>query len=340
MRKRSKPSTAQCNSAIYCLFLLAEPKYVSCVRLATILENLSHDSVNRFLLRERYTPADLFEEAKEELILVGGTLSVDDSVEDKPYRDPAKSAFVSYFWSGKHKRSVKGINLITLYYTDVAGHSCPVNYRLYNKQERKTKKHYFREMVLEVLERGIRPAWVTGDCWYSGLGNLKFLRHEELGFLFGIAANRTVSLEKGKLVQVKSLDIPEEGLVVYLKQFGWVKVFCQPFKNEQRYYITYKPDLERLNQITHAEFKQVHDEHWKIECFHRVIKQVCNIERFYVRDEHAIRNHFYCSLLAFIKLQHWCFQGAIGNCYEISRQLFVPIIRQFILEHLDETTFA
>ena len=221
MRKRSKPSTAQCNSAIYCLFLLAEPKYVSCVRLATILENLSHDSVNRFLLRERYTPADLFEEAKEELILVGGTLSVDDSVEDKPYRDPAKSAFVSYFWSGKHKRSVKGINLITLYYTDVAGHSCPVNYRLYNKEEGKTKNDYFREMVLEVLERGIRPAWVTGDCWYSGLGNLKFLRHEELGFLFGIAANRTVSLEKGKLVQLDSQNLLTHLRIEIFNEIRW-----------------------------------------------------------------------------------------------------------------------
>ena len=31
---------------LYTLFLLAEPKYVSCTRLAEILEELSHDSVN------------------------------------------------------------------------------------------------------------------------------------------------------------------------------------------------------------------------------------------------------------------------------------------------------
>ncbi len=93
---------------------MSEPKYVSCVRLAEILSNLSHDSVNRFLAREGYTPEDLFNEAKAELILEGGTLSADDTVADKPYRDPQKSAFVSYFWSGKYKRTVKGLNLITL----------------------------------------------------------------------------------------------------------------------------------------------------------------------------------------------------------------------------------
>jgi hypothetical protein len=319
---------------------MAEPKYVSCVRLAEILANVSHDSVNRFLLRERYTPEDLFNEVKGELRLVGGTLSVDDSVEDKPYRDITKSALMGYFWSGKHKRTVKGINLITLYYTDLDGQSYPVNYRIYDKREGKTKNDYFREMVVEVKQWGISPSWVTGDSWYSSLENLKFLRNEEVSFLFGIADNRNVSLERGKLVPVKRLEIPESGLVVYLKEFGWVKVFCQSFKNEPRYYIMYQPDLETLRQLTRAKFKQVHDTHWQIECFHRVIKQVCNIERFYVRDEQAIRNHFYCSLRAFSKLQTLSFQGVIRNCYEISRDLFIPVIRQFIVDHATEATFA
>ena len=319
---------------------MAEPKYVSCTRLVEILENLSHDSVNRFLLRERYTPEDLFNEFKGELILAGGTLSVDDSVEDKPYRDPQKSALVGYFWSGKHKRTVKGINLITLYYTDPVGNSYPVNFRIYDKQEDKTKNDYFREMVLEVKQWGLKPAWITGDCWYSSLENLKFLRNEEVGFLFGIANNRKVSLERGKQVQVQSLDIPDEGLVVYLKAFGWVKVFCQSFKKELRYYIMHLPELEKLQSLTRSQFKQVHDDHWRIECFHRVIKQVCNIERFYVRDEHAIRNHVFCALRAFGKLQTLCIKGLINNCYEISRQLFVPVIRQFILENLTEVTFS
>ena len=301
---------------------------------------MSHDSINRFLLREQYEPRDLFEEVKSSLIMTAGTLSVDDSVEDKPYRDHSKSAFVEFFWSGKHKRSVKGINLITLYYTDTAGSSYPVNFRIYDKQEGKTKNDYFREMVLEVFEWGLEPAWVTGDSWYSSLDNLKFLRDQKVGFLFGIANNRKVSIERGTSAQVKTVEIPNEGLMVYLKAFGWVKVFFQPFKNEPRYYILYRPNLERLQHLTRDIFKAVHDDHWKIECFHRVIKQVCNIERFYVRGEQAIRNHFFCALRAFCKLQTMCINGLINNCYEISRQLFVPVIRQFILENVTAATFA
>ncbi len=50
------------------------------------MEDLSHDSVNRFLLRERYEPKDLFDEIKLHINLVGGTLSADDTVIDKPHR--------------------------------------------------------------------------------------------------------------------------------------------------------------------------------------------------------------------------------------------------------------
>ncbi len=100
MRTITKPSTAKCNLPIYTLFLLCEPKYVSCVRLAQILENLSHDSINRFLWRENYTPKDLFDEVAPQIELEGGTLSVDDMVIDKLYSDPKKAELIDYFWSG------------------------------------------------------------------------------------------------------------------------------------------------------------------------------------------------------------------------------------------------
>jgi hypothetical protein len=294
---------------------------------------LSHDSVNRFLLRENYTPRDLFEEVKGEISLGGGIVSVDDSVIDKPYCDPSKTDFVGYFWSGKHKKTVKGVNLITLYYTDITGVSYPVNFRIYDKKEGKTKNDYFLEMLRELQDWGFNLSWVTGDSWYASTENLKFLRNAKLGFLFGIAGNRKVALERGKEVQVQTLEIPDEGLVVYLKDFGWVKVFRQDFKNEARFYILYLPDGESLSHISRQQFKQIHDSHWQIEAFHRVIKQVCNIERFHVRSGQAIRNHCFCSLRAFAQLQTMRIHGLIANLYQISRQLFVPVIRQFILEH-------
>lgn len=61
--------------------------YPGCTRLAEILDGLSHDSVNRFLLRERYEPKDLFNELKPHINLICKTLSGDDTVIKKPYSD-------------------------------------------------------------------------------------------------------------------------------------------------------------------------------------------------------------------------------------------------------------
>lgn len=56
-----------------------------------------------------YGVKDLFEEEKDKIEFVGGILNVDNSVLDKPCSDSSKAAFIDLFWSGKHKRVVKGI---------------------------------------------------------------------------------------------------------------------------------------------------------------------------------------------------------------------------------------
>ncbi|KYC37487.1 transposase [Scytonema hofmannii PCC 7110] len=336
MRVTTKPSTAKCDLNTYTLFLLAESKYPGCTRLAEIMEDLSHDSVNRFLLREQYEPLDLFNEVKPHINLVGGTLSGDDTVIDKAHSEKL-TELIGYFYSGRHHRTVKGIQLITLYYTDVSGKSVPVNYRIYNKQDGKTKNDYLREMITEVLEWGLEPKIVTTDAWYSSQKNLKFLKNQELGFLTGIAKNRSCSVDGKNFIQVQNLEIPETGLIVYLKKFGQVKVFRRDFKNEaHRYYIMYVPDLDALFSISMAEFKELHSIHWGIECYHRAIKQVCGIERFMVRTSAAIRTHFFSAIRAFTQLELMRIEELIENWYEVQRNLSLHVARDFILEHLKQ----
>ena len=75
MRKPTRPPTARCTLPMYMGFLMSEPKSATCTRLAQVM-GISHDSVNRFLLRESYEPKDLFNEAQKLLDLVGGTLQM------------------------------------------------------------------------------------------------------------------------------------------------------------------------------------------------------------------------------------------------------------------------
>ena len=331
---KSKPSTARCNDEIYMSYLLSEPCLASCTRLSDIMGSISHDSVNRFLDRERYEPKDLFDDEKGKIELVGGVLSVDDSVLDKPYSDPKKAAFIDYYWSGKHKRTVKEINFITLFYTDINGISVPVNFRIYDKSVAKTKNDYFLEMLTEILSWGVNPSWITGDSWYSSVSNLKFIRKLGIDFMFGIENNRTISVERGQYIQIQKLeDWHDDENTVYLKDYGMVKVLRQIYKKSYRYYIIGVANLDDLGNVTKADFKRVHDAHWSIERFHRAIKQVCNIERFQVRRENPIRNHIFCAIKAFSKLEFMRDSKVITHWYEVKRDLFVNTIKSYILEN-------
>jgi hypothetical protein len=301
--------------------------------------DISHDSVNRFLQREAYTPLDLFQESQRGLALKGGTLSVDDSVLDKPYSH--QMALVGYFWSGKHHRVVKGINLITLYYTDVHGQHRPVNYRLYDKAEGKSKNDYFQDMFVEVLAWGLEPAVVTGDSGYSGVDNLKRVRNHSMGFLFALESNRRVAVDKGAWVQVQHLEIPEDGLAVWLRGFGPVKVFRTWLKDQPRHYAVHLPDSEPLAAFDRKAFRRWHDQHWHIEQYHRTVKQVCHIEHFQIRQPTAIRNHVFAAICGYVQLPRLRATEVIRNCYRLRRELFNEVIAVFIrtfmptMEHLN-----
>jgi hypothetical protein len=215
MRTLSKPSTAKCTLEHYTAFLLAEAQSAGCVRLSEVSGGeFAHDAANRFLNREEFSPRDLFEEVRPLLELEGGILSVDDTALDKPYSQEGKTDLVGCFWSGRHGKAVKGINLVTLFYADAGGVRAPVNFRAVDKKEGKTKNALFREMVEEVLSWGLRPLIVTADSWHSGVENLKFLKKKALGFLIALEKNRVVSERPHEYVSVESVDLPESGKVI------------------------------------------------------------------------------------------------------------------------------
>ncbi|QMU27443.1 hypothetical protein HUW48_05045 [Adhaeribacter radiodurans] len=101
-------------AASYIAYLLSELRKISCVKASEVLAVL-YDEVNRFLLKNDFTGKELFEAVKSGICLQGGTLSADDSVPDKPFTDLETTELVGFFWSGRHHKKVKGINLIACF---------------------------------------------------------------------------------------------------------------------------------------------------------------------------------------------------------------------------------
>ena len=157
---------SKCNIQIYTNFLIACPYRAECTKLANVVLGVPHDSVNRFLNNNCFEPKQIFKEAKSIIgfNLKGGYLSVDDTILDKPYSLYENCKLLGSYYSGKHKRPVKGICLITLFYTDLSGRTSPVNFRIFVKNENvkaeksteqsteKSKNQHYRDMVKEVIE--------------------------------------------------------------------------------------------------------------------------------------------------------------------------------------------
>ncbi|MBK7000109.1 MAG: transposase [Rhodoferax sp.] len=94
--------------------------------------------------------------------------------------------------------------------------------------------------------------------------------------------------------------------------------------------MTYLPNADDYETFKKADFQSLHDQHWRIEQYHRMIKQVCNIERFQVRTKGAILTHIFASICSFVHLQQMTFCDLISNAYQWKRELFNPIIEKFI----------
>jgi len=217
-----------------------------------------------------------------------------------------------------------------MYYTDRDGVHLPVNYRIYDHSENKTKNDYFQDMLDELLLWGLEPAMVTGDSWYSCVKNLKRIKNHSMGLMFGVESNRLVSLEKGTWQQVQSLDIPANGMFVYLRDFERVKIFRTQLKDQLRHYIVYLPATSQLDAYQEDDFKIAHDAHWYIEQYHRAIKQLCHIEHFQVRGKIPISNHIFSALCGYVYLQKVCAIQFLSSLYQMQRALFKEVVAEFI----------
>ena len=199
---------------------------------------------------------------------------------------------------GKHHRTVKGIGLVTLVWTD-GKTVIPIDFRIYNIDvDDKTKNDHFRDMLDKAEERGFNPKFVLFDTWYASVKNLKAIRKKEWHFLTRLKSNRLVNPDNKGNVPLETVDIPPKGRVVHLKAYGFVKVFRIVSKDgDTQHWVT---DVQEMDE---AEREDLAKKSWKIEEYHRGIKQFCGVEKCQARKEESQRAHIMFSLRAFLRLE-------------------------------------
>jgi hypothetical protein len=292
-----------CTKELYSTFLRVTSQRYSALSLSEVSPvELSHDSISRWLSDAKCQPKDIWNEAKPQVLSTLGVLIVDDTILDKSRSD--KIELVRYQYSGTVHDVIRGIGMLNFLWVDQENEVNPMDVRIYEpKEDGKTKNDHFREMLQLAKERGVKPEAVIADSWYSSLDNLKCIRDFGWNFVMGLRKNRVVN----KNQKLCDLDIPDEGLRIHLRGYGWITVFRFVSTERRTDYVG-----TNLENPTRDHISALVKKRWEIEVFHRELKQTCGLEHCQARTSRAQRNHIVLCVLTWIK------QAALRKHYNIS----------------------
>lgn len=308
---------------LYCQFLLASQRNFTATQAAD-LTDASHDTITRWLTSVKLTPNILWEYVEKFVEKEGGVMIVDDSVIAKQYSRSHELPLLSYQYSGAYHKVIQGIGLVNLVMVGRDNTCMPVDYRIFSKKiDGRTKHQHVQEMITLALHRGIHPSVVAFDSWYGALTTLKFLEKHNLIWVTALKNNRIVDHHE----HLSDKQIPKEGLVVHLKAYGMIKIFktFSQAKGEVEYLATNKLDMTLL------DVKIVAAQRWKIEEYHRGLKQTTGIEKCQARSQRSQRNHIFCSVISFVALELRRRETGV-SWYKAKAAIIQHAMRQYMLK--------
>jgi putative transposase len=148
------------------------------------------------------------------------------------------------------------------------------------------------------MRMGFWPRLLSFDSWYTSLENLKLVRELGWSWLTQLKANRLVDPNDSGNRPVSEVLIPHHGTVVHLKGYGFIKVFKIAAPNgDIEYWATSDLTMTIVQCADYALYM------WRVEEYHRGVKQFCGIEHAQHRSTQAQRNHIGLALRAFLRLE-------------------------------------
>lgn len=285
-------SKSLCSKDLYGTFLRLTSQRYSAVSLSEVApDQLSHDSISRWLAQAHCRPRDIWQASSKHVLGSEGVVVADETVLNKSRSN--KMELVRWQYSGTEHQVIRGIGLLDLLWVDQDDNVCPMDFRIWEpKEDGKTKNNHFREQLKLAKQRGVIPEAVIADCWYSSLANLKCIRDLGWQWVMGLKKNRIIN--RGE--RLENLEIPDEGLRVHLRGYGWIYVFRFETKHGRTDYIG-----TNIQQPTRDQIEGYVRKRWEIEVYHRELKQTCGLECCQSHTSRAQRNHIALSVISWIK---------------------------------------
>jgi len=317
---------------MYTDYLISSTGQTSATGLANLLDGqISHDSVTRFLNTKELASKALWQSVKPFVRIHQSQyacLVFDDCTIEKQYTD--ENELISWHWDHAKGRSVKGINLLTAFYVTQKDDNdpvvcVPVLFELVLKtlifsiiKTRKivrkspiTKNEMMQEMISQCIHNQLIFKYVLADSWYGSSANMHFIADKNKYFIFDLKDNRlaTLSAEKpGKKTNwtnINELAIPDNTpVIVWLKDMDFPVILTkQIFKNEENHTTGVRFLVSNDLSLSNEDFLIIYKKRWKIEEYHKSLKQNVSVAKSPTRTVLTQSNHLYCSIQAYVKLE-------------------------------------
>ena len=333
---------------LYSDYLISSFSHTTATGLSKMLnETVSHDQVTRFLSRNEFSPKDLWKEVKPTLRRVetdDGVIAIDDCIAEKEHTD--ENELICWHYDHSKGRTVKGLNILNFLYVNDKT-SIPISYELIKKdqiitnkktgrKERKssiTKNELTRKSLKQIKIKQVKFKYVLADIWFSAKDNMDFIKKNlKKDFIFAIKKNRLVALSKkdkleGRFESIESLNLSDNNTCeVWLKGVDFPTVLVkQVFKNKDGsigilYLVSSDTNLD-FNQIV-----KIYQKRWKIEEYHKSIKQNSGLTKSPTKTVRTQSNHFFMAIYTFFKLEKLKLKTEL-NHFSMKSILYVNVLK-------------
>ncbi|WP_439566497.1 IS701 family transposase, partial [Gloeocapsopsis crepidinum] len=229
-----------------------------------------------------------------------------------------------------------------VYVNPETGQFWVIDYRVYDPDgDGKTKLEHVSQMLNNlVINKHLPFKRVLMDSWYATQKIMLLI--DDLGKIYycPLKRNRLVDdtggVEKYKAIQQLDWNQTEalQGKLIKIKGFPGakkVKLFRVVVSTDKTEFIA----TNEKNQDSTDAVQQVCDVRWKIEEFHREIKQLTGIEACQCRQARIQRNHIGCALLVWLKLKHLAYSTG-QTIYALKHGL----LSQYLIQQLKNPAIA
>ena len=311
---------------IYSDYLIAQNQYATATGLSDLLEGqISHDKITKFLNKQDMSSKELWLYIKPEIRKIeedtGGVLIIDDTIEEKTYTD--ENEIICWHYSHAKGMVLKGVNILSclVRYGDVALPIayepirkdvvfCDIATKKVNRQSSTTKNELFRSMLAQSVGNLVKFDYVLADNWFGAKKNMEFIHYAiKKKFVIGVKANRLIAIsehdrKKNQYQNLNALLLEDgEKRIVWLKDISFpVALIKKIFRNEDGatgilYLVS--NDLESSADPIY----KVYQKRWRIEEYHKSIKQNASLEKSPTKVVRSQKNHIFAAIIAYCKLE-------------------------------------